>query len=104
MQTSVLVIRRKSEEQLRLEMAAQEIDEYSVFMAICDHIGHDKRGNAIYVRDENGYEVVREVADAVTTTADFGDDVQAHLAQEKVLDDNTQEIAEAFRAWLSHNG
>lgn len=103
-QTSVLVIRRKSEEQLRLEMAAQEIDEYSVFMAICDHIGHDKRGNAIYVRDENGYEVVREVADAVTTTADFGDDVQAHLAQEKVLDDNTQEIAEAFRAWLSHNG
>ena len=98
-QTSVLVVRRKSNEQVREEAAAGRMQDYEVFMAICDHIGHDKRGNALYMRDEQGYEVVRETEDAVTTVADGADDQQQHRAQERVLDDNTREIAEAFRTW-----
>lgn len=99
-QTSVLILQRKSDRQIRDEMAAGKIDDYEVFMAICDHIGHDKRGNAVYMRDDQGYEIVRETEDAVTTAADGDDNEQAHLAKERVLDDNTQEIAEQFRSWL----
>lgn len=80
-------------------MAAGKIEDYEVFMAICDHIGHDKRGNAVYLRDDQGFEIVRETADAVTTAAD-GNDEQRHLAKERVLDDNTGEIAGEFRSWL----
>ncbi|GAA4152355.1 N-6 DNA methylase [Leifsonia shinshuensis] len=99
-QTSVLVLQRKSEQQVRDEIAAGRIKDYDIFMAICDHIGHDKRGNAVFMRDEQGYEIVRETEDAVTTAADGDDGEQKHLAKERVVDDNTQAIAEEFRAWL----
>lgn len=98
-QTSVLVLQRKSEQQVRDEIVGGRIKDYEIFMAICDHIGHDKRGNAVYIRDEHGFEIVRETEDAITTT--HGDyDVQKHLAKERVVDDNTQQIAEEFRSWF----
>lgn len=99
-QTSVLVLERKTDQQVRHEIAAGHIADYEIFMAICDHIGHDKRGNAVFKRDDEGYEIVRETADAVTTAAD-GADEQLHLAKERVVDDNTQDIAEGYRAWFS---
>ncbi len=99
-QTSVLVLQRKSERQVREEIAAGRISDYEIFMAICDRIGHDKRGNAVYVRDDQGFEVVRETEDAVTTAIDGDDGEQKHFAKERVVDDNTQRIAEEFRAWL----
>lgn len=99
-QTSVLVLQRKSERQIREEIAAGQIKDYEIFMAICDRIGHDKRGNAVYMRDDKGFEIVRETADAVTTSADGDDDEQKHLARERVVDDNTRDIAKEFQAWL----
>ncbi len=97
-QTSVLVLQRKSNQQVREERAAGRINDYDIFMAICDHIGHDKRGNTVYKRNDQGFEIVRESADAVTTAMD-GDDEQKHLAKERVVDDSTQDIAKEFRAW-----
>jgi len=99
-QTSVLVVRRKDEETRRAEMAAERLFDYDVFMAICDHIGHDKRGNAIYVRDEDGFEVVADIAEAITADSIGAAAPEYHRAQERVLDDNTQDIAEAFQSWL----
>lgn len=100
-QTSVLVIQRKLERQVREENAAGRINDYDIFMAICDHIGHDKRGNSVYVRDDQGFEIVRETADAVTTASDGEDGEQQFLAKERVPDDNTELIAEEFRSWLT---
>lgn len=98
-QTSVLVFMPKSAEQRREELAAGRMADYDIFMAICDRIGHDKRGNAVYMRDDQGFEIVRETEDAVTTVGT--DDVeQTHLAKERVVDDNTRDIAREFRAWL----
>ncbi len=98
-QTSVLVFSPKSVAQRREEIAAGRMFDYDIFMAICDHIGHDKRGNAVYVRDDQGFEIVRETEDAVTTTGS-GDAERTYHAKERVVDDNTQEIAKEFRAWL----
>ncbi|WP_430295584.1 N-6 DNA methylase [Sinomonas sp. B1-1] len=100
-QTSVLIFKRKTAEQIRNEEAAGRLKDYEVFMAICDHIGHDKRGNTIYVRDDNGFEIIAETADAITSALDSEKTAHAHTAQERVVDDNTSEIAEAFRAWQS---
>lgn len=99
-QTSVLIVQRKTAEQIRQESAARRLNDYDVFMAVCDHIGHDKRGNTVYMRDDQGFELVQETADAVTTATDGDDDQQAHRAQERVVDDNTTEIAKAFRSWI----
>lgn len=44
-QTSVLVLQRKTEREIELERAAGRKNDYSIFMAVANHIGHDKRGN-----------------------------------------------------------
>ncbi|MET7135872.1 N-6 DNA methylase [Cellulosimicrobium sp. MI9406] len=93
-QTSVLVVRRKSDEERRY------MPDYPVFMAICDRIGHDKRGNTIYVRDDEGFEVVAEVEDAVTVDEDRVEE-ESFKTHARVVDDNTKEIADAFREWMS---
>lgn len=100
-QTSVLVFRRKSEQQIRDERLTDKMAAYEVFMAICDHIGHDKRGNTIYLRDDDGNEVITE-HDVITASSISGaKSPQIHTAQERTVDDNTGEIAEAFRSWIA---
>lgn len=99
-QTSVLVFQRKTDEEIALENAAGRINDYSIFMALGDHIGHDKRGNAIYIRDSDGNEVLEEI----TKESKEYDGRQRIYRRETILckvpDDNTSKIAEAFRAWL----
>ena len=100
-QTSVLVLERKSEDQVRLETAAGHMNDYQIFMAVANHIGHDKRGNKSYVRDQKGNEVIEVVEQLVK---EWNGDVPAYQRQttsRKVIDDNTQQIAQEFRAWLS---
>jgi type I restriction enzyme M protein len=99
-QTSVLVLRRKSADVMAVENAAGHLNDYSVFMAVANHIGHDKRGFKNYVRDRKGNEVI-EVAEELVKAWD-GDTptYQRQTTSRKVVDDNTQQIAQEFRRWL----
>lgn len=100
-QTSVLVLQRKSEDLIALESAAGKLNDYSVFMAVANHVGHDKRGNKIYVRDAKGNEVIEE-AEQLVKEWDNGTPVyQKQTTRRKVADDNTLQIAQEFRRWLS---
>lgn len=100
-QTSVLVLQRKTEEEMALERAAGRKGDYQVFMAVANHIGHDKRGNKTYVRDLKGNEIIEEV-DAVQKEYEHGvPTYKVQKTQIKVVDDNTQQIARAFRKWFS---
>lgn len=96
-QTSVLIVRRLAEGELRL--ARTNVFDYDVFMALCDHVGHDKRGNVTYLRDDDGFPIVREQAGAITGLLNAGDNGHIHTITERVVDDNTSEIAEAFLEW-----
>lgn len=100
-QTSVLVLQRKSERQIDLEGAAGRKADYSVFMAMANHIGHDKRGNKTYVRDKQGNEIVSEVEESTKEYQDGKPIYKRQRTQRKVVDDNTLQIAQAFRTWLS---
>lgn len=99
-QTSVLVFRRKSLDQVHAEKLSKRLNDYPIFMAICDHVGHDKRGSAVFVRDSDGNEVIVETEDVVTQIVEGRRVKQRYTAQERLLDDNTQAIAEAFRSWF----
>jgi type I restriction enzyme M protein len=68
-QTSILVLRRKPADVIAVERAAGTLNDYSVFMAVANHIGHDKRGNKSYVRDRKGNEVI-EVAEELVKAWD----------------------------------
>ncbi|WP_218187272.1 class I SAM-dependent DNA methyltransferase [Pseudomonas sp. CF150] len=100
-QTSVLVVERKTDAQILLEAAAGRANEYSVFMAVADHVGHDKRGNRTYVRDEKGNEIVEEVDETVKEYVEGRPVYKMQKTLKKVVDDNTLQIAQAFRKWLS---
>lgn len=100
-QTSVLVLERKTAEQIAVETAANKISEYEVFMAVANHIGHDKRGNVTYVRDRKGNEIVEEVEETLKEYDEGRPVYKKQRTQKKVIDDNTLQIAEAFRTWLS---
>ena len=100
-QTSVLVLQRKRFDEIAMERAASKKNDYSVFMALANHIGHDKRGNTTYVRDENGNEVI-ETRIERQQEVHGGKTVHKQMeVRQKAIDDNTVEIAAAFRAWLA---
>lgn len=100
-QTSVLVLQRKSAEEIALEEAAGRLNDYEVFMAVANHIGHDKRGNVTYVRDQTGNEIVEEIEEQTKEYVDGKPVYKRQLTRRKVIDDNTLQIAQAFRTWLS---
>ncbi|MCB1835268.1 MAG: N-6 DNA methylase [Geminicoccaceae bacterium] len=99
-QTSVLVLERKTDEQIAVETAAGRLNDYEVFMAVANHIGHDKRGNVTYVRDRKGNEIVEEVEETLKEYEDGKPVYKKQRTQRKVIDDNTLQIAQAFRSWL----
>ena len=99
-QTSLLVLERKSLEQVALEEAAGHYSDYDVFMAVANHIGHDKRGNVTYVRDRTGHEIVEELEEQTKEYVDGKPVYKRQKTQRKVVDDNTLQIAQAFRQWL----
>jgi type I restriction enzyme M protein len=100
-QTSVLVLQRKTFEETALENAAGRKRNYKTFIAVANHIGHDKRGNKTYVRDKKGNEIVEEFEET-TKEYEHGKPIyRKQKSQRKVVDDNTLQIAQAFRKWLS---
>jgi type I restriction enzyme M protein len=100
-QTSVLILQRKTDEEIALESAAGRMSDYEVFMAVATHIGHDKRGNVTYVRDRKGNEIVEEVEEVLKEYENGAPIYKKQRIQRKVVDDNTLQIAQAFRSWLS---
>ncbi len=100
-QTSVLILRRKPEDEVAVETAAGRMNDYEVFLAVANHIGHDKRGNIIYVRDRKGNEIVEEIDETLKEYEGGQPVYKKQKTQKKVIDDNTLQIAQAFLTWLS---
>ena len=99
-QTSVLVLQRKSPNEILLERAAGRKQDYDVFMALANHIGHDKRGKKTFVRDSEGNEIVETIVERIRDVRDGTPVYQTVEVTQKVEDDNTRQIAMAFREWF----
>jgi len=100
-QTSLLLIQRKTAGQVTLEEVAGRLDRYETFMALADRIGHDKRGNRTYKRLPDGKE---EVVVTTRLFKEYVDGKSVYSTQEqpeKIVDDITPAIAEAYRECLS---
>jgi len=100
-QTSLLVLQRKRDDEIDVETAADRQNDYLVFMAVVNHIGHDKRGNVTYVRDSKGNEIIEEVPETIKEYEDGRPIYRKQKTRRKVVDDNTLQIAQRFNSWLS---
>lgn len=99
-QTSILLLERKRFDEIELERAASMKNNYEVFMALANHIGHDKRGKKTFVRDAHGNEIVETREERIREVREGEVLYRTVQMTRKVEDDNTEDIAKAFREWL----
>ncbi len=97
-QTSVLFLQKKTKEQRDKEEKSGVMADYNVFMAMVEKIGHDRRGNPIFKRDEAGNEIL--IPD--TSRADNQD--VSHERRKKVIDDQTPDVPAVFKKWKKQEG
>lgn len=97
-QTSVLILQKKTEK----EINQRTFSDYEIFMAQVKAVGHDKRGNTVYRRNEEGEEILLPADPAsiplIERTA-TGEGVTRPLPRQKVEDDDTDFVAAEFIDW-----
>jgi type I restriction enzyme M protein len=97
--TSLLFLRRKSEAEKRSE-ALIGAESYSVFMAVADKVGFDRRGNKLYKRTPDGEEIV-EIKQRTERIRIGGRMVERTLMRpEKIVNNDLPVIAEKYRQFL----
>lgn len=81
---SVLIMQRLSKDDVKLA-EKDALDEYEVFMSIPKTAGRDKRGNPVYYRTPEGFEILND-------------------RQELTIDDELPLVATAFDSWRREMG
>jgi type I restriction enzyme M protein len=95
-QTSVLILRRKSDQEKLMESMSGQMLAYDIFMANVKKVGKDRRGAFVYKKDEKGREIVnRELykAFAESTILDFLPIIET---TGRIVDDELPHVAELF--------
>lgn len=85
-QTSVLVLRKKTETEIEHEKLTGKFLEYEVFMAVPRTMGYDRRGNDLWKRDDEGYLLIGERDDEVSEVAEVFIDWLNGSSMAKVVD------------------
>ena len=99
-QSSVLFLRRKSQAEVDTE-AMGHVEDYPAFMAIAETVGHDRRGNTLYMRDPDGAETVFiEIRPEMRRLPNGQLGVKTLTVREKREDDDLPRIAEAYRKFV----
>jgi type I restriction enzyme M protein len=78
-QTSVLILKKKKPEQEKLQ------EDYEIFMAIPEKVGHDRRGNPIYKTTPDG-------------------EIELDERGNPIIEDHLPLVAEAFKEWIRRKG
>jgi type I restriction enzyme M protein len=101
-QTSVLILQKKTEEEMRKEEKQRQLDDYEIFMAQTLAIGHDKRGNTLYKRNDEGEEILFPPEGEETELYEVdaqGDASRRLLRPTKQVDDDAPVVALEFLDW-----
>lgn len=73
--------------------------DYPMFMAIAEHIGHDRRGNITNRRDPDGFDVYEDVVERFEVLRDGVPVVEERALRRPAVADDLPLIASAYRAW-----
>lgn len=105
-QTSILILQKKSSKQMVREQIAGKIVDYNIFMTMVEKIGHDKRGNTLFKRDENGNEILApEKSKTIRLDENAsGKKIATIEHKEKIIDDQTILVPPIFRKWKAMEG
>lgn len=98
-QASLLFLRRKSQAEMDAEALGRQ-EDYEVFMAIAETVGHDRRGNPLYVRDADGAEVIFSDKRDVLQRRGNRRVVVSIPLRDRRLDDDLPRVAQTYRQYL----
>ena len=105
-QTSVLIVQKKTKEEIEQEQKTGKIKPYNIFMAMVEKVGHDKRGNTLFKRDEHGNEIwIPEEPNVleIDKTAE-GDVTVKTESKTRIIDDQSREVPNVFEEWKKQEG
>jgi type I restriction enzyme M protein len=98
-QASLLFLQKKTE--IERQLAQENAEDYDVFMAIAEKLGKDRRGNPIFLRDEDGAELLFDTETKyVVNKKDGTAEVKTRREKLKQLDDDLPKITEAYNKFL----
>jgi len=97
-QTSMVLARRLGERE------KAKPPKHPIFFAVTTKIGHDKRGNPIYVRDDEGMDLLEERKIEVKAVEDGSLVTKAISEKGPILDDQLPMIPKLFAEWAKKNG
>jgi type I restriction enzyme M protein len=100
-QTSVMILRRKSEQEKLAESLSGAPASYQIFMAIAKGVGKDRRGKTVYVRDPEGREIVRQDLYSVFRDSTLIDYFPAVEPSGRIVSDDLPAIAARFIEWFA---
>lgn len=98
-QASLLFLEKRPTAEVRAGVA----DDYPIFMAIAEFVGHDRRGNTIYRRDPDGYEIYEPYEESLLVRRSGKEVVERRKLRRKIVADDLSGIANAF-AHFRKNG
>ncbi|WP_163380132.1 methylation-associated defense system DNA methyltransferase MAD2 [Cyclobacterium sp. SYSU L10401] len=99
-QASLLFLQKKTE--LERQLAQDSAEDYEVFMAIAEKLGKDRRGNQIYLRDEDGAELLFDTETKyIVNKKDGTSEVKTRREKLKQLDDDLPKITESYFKFLN---
>ena len=101
-QTSVLLLQKKTDHEIEIEQAVGRPNRYEVFMAIPRAVGHDRRGNPLYLRTPAGDVIERHEPHPVFRQAPDGNTiVETTTRHHMVRHDELPSVTQQFREWVS---
>ncbi len=105
-QTSVLIVQKKTQEETAAEQRSGEIRLYNIFMAMVERVGHDKRGNTLFKRDEYGNELWEPEKTNVLEIdrTSKGDVTYQPESKTRTIDDQTCDVPPVFTDWKQREG
>ncbi|MGD1154038.1 MAG: N-6 DNA methylase [Syntrophales bacterium] len=102
-QTSVLFLRRKSEQEKLADSLSGASVEYPIFMAIAKAVGKDRRGNTTFVRDELGRQLVRRELYETFRESTILDYLPTIESTGRIVDDDLPHIAREYSQFNSRS-
>ena len=106
-QTSVLILQKKTQNDINEERYNRQITSYNIFMTMVEKVGHDRRGNTLFKRDEDGNEIWVPEKDTSSAnyqnTEEASTDIQTEK-QTRIIDDQSLEVPRFFTHWKKEEG
>jgi type I restriction enzyme M protein len=97
--TSVLFLEKKTDEQIKNEKDIG-INNYKIFFGIVNKMGHDKRGNEVYKRDEQGNDLLEPDPQILK----YNEGPIELIPKKRIRDDESENIADVFLKWKNKEG